>query len=104
MMQLALPADDATPALNSELLSFAGLPSHGTPTSAIDAMARNEILQIVVFSLFFGTAMAALGDHSRVLVEALDCLALIMLKVTDYVMRLVPLAVFGAVAGAPRWW
>jgi Na+/H+-dicarboxylate symporter len=71
---------------------------HTLPSSAIDAMARNEVLQIVVFSLFFGTAMAALGERSRVILDALDALAQIMLKVTGYVMIFAPLAVLGALA------
>ena len=61
-------------------------------------MARNEILQIVVFSLFFGIAMAALGERSKSVIELLDAVAHIMLKVTGYVMLFAPLAVFGALA------
>jgi Na+/H+-dicarboxylate symporter len=61
-------------------------------------MARNEILQIVVFSLFFGTAMAALGQRSKVVIEVFDVIAHVMLKVTGYVMNFAPFAVFGALA------
>ena len=61
-------------------------------------MARNEILQIVVFSLFFGTAMAALRERSKSLVEVLDSVSYVMLKLTGYVMLFAPLAVFGALA------
>ena len=68
------------------------------PTSILDAMARNEILQIVVFSLFFGIAMAALGERTRPIVAAPRHVAHIMLKVTGYVMLFAPLAVFGALA------
>jgi Na+/H+-dicarboxylate symporter len=64
----------------------------------LDAMARNEILQIVIFSLFFGTAMAALGERSRVVLDVLDAVSHIMLKVTGYVMLFAPLAVLGALA------
>ena len=64
----------------------------------VDAMSRNEILQIVVFSVFFGIAMAALGEHTGAVLTALDGLALIMLRVTGYVMLFAPLAVFGALA------
>ena len=74
------------------------LVSHAIPTSILDAMARNEILQIVVFSVFFGIAMAALGERTRPIVAALDTIAHIMLKVTGYVMLFAPLAVFGALA------
>ena len=56
-------------------------------------MANNEILQIVVFSMFFGVALAALGDKGRTLVAAIDELSHVMLKITGYVMKLAPLAV-----------
>ena len=63
-------------------------------------MSRNEILQIVVFSLFFGVAMAALGERGRVVIDVLDSVSHIMLKVTGYVMLFAPLAVFGALASS----
>ncbi|MRW94710.1 cation:dicarboxylase symporter family transporter [Duganella sp. FT80W] len=72
---------------------------HLVPASVAEAMAKNEILQIVFFSLFFGLAAAASGSKANALVEALDGLAHIMLKVTGYVMKFAPLAVFAAVAG-----
>jgi Na+/H+-dicarboxylate symporter len=72
--------------------------THLIPTSVVDAMARNEILQIVVFSLFFGTAMAALGERSRAVMDVVDVVSHIMLKVTSYVMLFAPFAVFGALA------
>ena len=61
-------------------------------------MAKNEILQIVVFALFFGVAAAALGDIAAPVVRALDAMAHIILKVTAYVMKFAPFAVFGAMA------
>jgi Na+/H+-dicarboxylate symporter len=66
------------------------------PASAIDAMAKNEILQIVIFSLFFGVATAAIGEKGLVVIKAMDAIAHVILKVTGYVMNLAPLAVFGA--------
>jgi Na+/H+-dicarboxylate symporter len=72
--------------------------AHTFPVSIFDAMARNEILQIVVFSLMFGSAAAALGERARALVDLIDAVAHIMLKVTSYVMLFAPLAVFGALA------
>jgi Na+/H+-dicarboxylate symporter len=98
-MHLPLPEADAAAGVQSETLSFAGFLSHTIPTSVIDAMARNEILQIVVFALFFGTALATLGERGRPVSELLDALSHIMLKITAYVMLLAPLAVFGALAG-----
>ena len=61
-------------------------------------MANNEILQIVVFSMFFGVALAALGEKARTLVNAIDELSHAMLKITGYVMKLAPLAVMAAMA------
>ena len=68
------------------------------PTSAFDAMAQNNILQILVFSVFVGVALTAIGEKGRVLVRAAEALADLMLQVTDYVMRFAPFAVFGAMA------
>ncbi|MGO4378839.1 dicarboxylate/amino acid:cation symporter [Pseudoduganella sp. RAF19] len=73
--------------------------NHLIPISIFDAMAKNEILQIVVFSVFFGLAAAAVGKKAEPLIEALDGMAHIMLKVTGYVMKFAPIAVFAAVAG-----
>src|SRR5678815_372304 len=71
---------------------------HVFPTSVIDSMAKNEILQIVVFSLFFGVATAAIGERGHIVIKAMDAIAHVILKVTGYVMKLAPLAVFGAMA------
>ncbi len=68
------------------------------PTSALDAMATNNILQILVFSLFAGIALTAIGARGAPLVRAADALAELMLRITDYVMRFAPFAVFGALA------
>jgi Na+/H+-dicarboxylate symporter len=96
-MQLPIPQAAAS-GVQADALSLSTFISHMIPTSIIDAMSRNEILQIVVFSLFFGSAMAALGERSRVVLDALDVVSHIMLKVTGYVMLFAPLAVFGALA------
>ena len=71
---------------------------HLFPTSVVDAMARGDILQVVVFSMFFGAALAAMGTHGRPVVAVLDSLAHVMFKVTAYVMALAPLGVFAAIA------
>ena len=71
------------------------------PSSLFDALARNEVLQIVVFSLFAGIACSQLHkDHRDKIVDLLDALAAIMLKMTNYVMWLSPIAVFAALASA----
>jgi Na+/H+-dicarboxylate symporter len=102
VMQLEIPeaAAAASSGVQGGALTLKGFIEHLIPTSMADAMSRNEILQIVVFSLFFGVAMAALGERGRVVVDVLDTVSHIMLKVTGYVMLFAPLAVFGALAGS----
>ncbi|MFM7273004.1 MAG: dicarboxylate/amino acid:cation symporter [Gammaproteobacteria bacterium] len=73
---------------------------HLVPVSIVDGMARNEILQIVVFSVFFGVACAGVGKPAAVLVDALEGLSYVMLKLTMLVMWFAPFAVFAAVASA----
>jgi Na+/H+-dicarboxylate symporter len=97
-LTLALPDEGATSGVAASAMTVKGFIEHTLPTSPFDAMARNEILQIVVFSLFFGVAMAALGERSKVVLDALDVVSHIMLKVTGYVMLFAPLAVLGALA------
>jgi len=72
---------------------------HVIPSSVISAMATNEILQIVVFSIFFGVATAALGDYGKIVVKGLEAVSHVILKMVDYVMKFAPLGVFGALAG-----
>ncbi|HEX6429839.1 MAG TPA: dicarboxylate/amino acid:cation symporter [Niastella sp.] len=71
---------------------------HVFPKSVIEAMANNEILQIVIFSIFFGVAMSALGSYAKPVVKALDAVAHVILKMVGYVMNFAPLGVFGAIA------
>jgi Na+/H+-dicarboxylate symporter len=68
------------------------------PKNAIEAMATNNILQILVFALFAGVALSALGEKGAPLVRGADALAEMMLQITHYVMRYAPVAVFGALA------
>ena len=68
------------------------------PTSVIDAMAQNNVLQILVFALFAGIALSALGETGAPLVRGAEALVAMMLTMTGYVMRAAPLAVFGALA------
>ena len=97
-LQLPLPEINADPGIARESLSIQGFISHIVPKSIAEAMTLNEILQIVVFSMFFGVASAQLGDRAKPMIHTLDALSHIMLKMTSYVMRLAPLAVFAALA------
>jgi proton glutamate symport protein len=71
---------------------------HLVPTSVVDSMARGDILQVVVFSLFFGVALAAMGASGRPVLAVIDSIAHVMFKVTSYVMVFAPVGVFAAVA------
>ena len=71
---------------------------HLFPTSIVDAMARGDVLQVVVFSTFFGFALAAVGARGRPVVEVLDGTAHVMFKVTGFVMACAPIGVFAAIA------
>jgi len=97
---LGLPLPDIGSSANLATSKFTvkDFVSHMVPRSFIEAMANNEILQIVVFSMFFGVAMASLGDKAKTLVNAIEELSHAMLKITGYVMKLAPLAVLAAMA------
>jgi Na+/H+-dicarboxylate symporter len=94
-----LPAAGAVSGIVTSSLTLKEFVTHLVPSSIVDGMAKNEILQIVIFSLFFGTAAAAVGARAHPMIEAIDGVAHVMLKVTAYVMNLAPIAVFAAVAG-----
>jgi len=98
IMQLALPAQTATSGISSGIPSFREFISHIIPKSVIEAMANNEILPLVVFSLFFGIAANALGEYAKPLIHAMEILSHVMFKITSYVMAFAPFGVFGAVA------
>ncbi len=95
-MNLPLPDAGIDTGIKKAALTLKDFLYHVFPSSIIDAMAKNEILQIVVFSLFFGVATAAIGEKGEVVIKAMDAIAHVILKVTGYVMNFAPLAVFGA--------
>ena len=82
----------------TQSFSVAGFIEHLFPKSIFEAMATNEILQIVIFSIFFGVAAAAMGEKAKGLVKAFDTASHIILKMVGYVMNFAPLGVFGALA------
>ena len=83
----------------TQSLSFENFIEHIVPKSIVEAMATNEILQIVIFSIFFGLAAASLGDYVKPVINALDKTSHIVLKMVNYVMKFAPIGVFGAIAG-----
>ena len=72
---------------------------HIIPKSVFEAMSTNEILQIVIFSIFFGLAAASIGDNVKPVINALDKTSHIILKMVNFVMKFAPIGVFGAIAG-----
>ena len=99
-LTIELPDAGASSGVVASGLSFQEFLLHLVPTSIVDGMARNEILQIVVFSVFFGVACAGVGKPATALVDALEGVAYVMLKVTMMVMWFAPIAVYAAVSAA----
>ncbi len=97
-LNLPLPDANASANLRVASLSAKEFVTHLVPRSVVESMANNEILQIVVFSLFFGVACASLGERARALVEGIDQLSHAILKITGYIMALAPIAVFASMA------
>ena len=71
---------------------------HVIPKSFVEAMANNEMLQLVIFSVFFGVAASAIGDYTKPVIKGLEVASHIILKMVNYVMNFAPLGVFGAIA------
>ncbi len=93
-----LPDKSQSTGLPVSAFSFEKFLTHLIPTSIADAMAQNEILQIVVFAVFFAVALGAMPEErSKPILALIDDLAHIMLKVTGYVMLFAPLAVWAAI-------
>lgn len=97
-MNLPLPDVSEDIGISKTGLSLKEFLYHIFPSSVIEAMAKNEILQIVVFSLFFGVATAAIGEQGKIVIQFMDATAHVILKLTGYVMSFAPIAVFGAMA------
>lgn len=97
---LALPALDAASGVAKSAFNLKDFVAHLVPKSIFDAMAQNEVLQIVVFAVFAGIGLIAIGEAGAPIVRGLDALAALMLRITGYVMYAAPPAVFAAVAGA----
>lgn len=98
-MNLVMPEPGtAGAAVDTSKFTLKSFVTHIVPASIVEAMAKNEILQIVVFSVFVGTAVAAIDDKAPAVLALVEQVAQIMLKVTGYVMKTAPLAIFAALA------
>ncbi|MGN6122957.1 MAG: dicarboxylate/amino acid:cation symporter, partial [Sphingomonas oligoaromativorans] len=97
---LALPPAGEGMGLDAKGFNLHDFFVHIVPASITEAMANNDILPIVVFSVFMGVALVAVGEKGKPLVAGIEALVAVMLKITDYVMRVAPIAVFAAIAHA----
>jgi Na+/H+-dicarboxylate symporter len=84
--------------IDAHAMTLDGFVKHVFPDSAVRPLVDNEILQIVVFSIFFGVACTAMGERAKLLLDGIEGLSHVILRVTGYVMQLAPLAVFCAMA------
>jgi Na+/H+-dicarboxylate symporter len=97
-LELPLPAIGTDSGIKTSEFTLKDFITHLVPKSIVEAMANNEILQIVIFSIFFGVAVAALGEQGKPLAHMAELVSQAMLKLTGYVMSVAPIAVFAAVA------
>jgi Na+/H+-dicarboxylate symporter len=97
-LALALPEATATSAVSANALSLKDFITHLVPKSIVEAMANNEILQIVVFSVFVGTAISSIEGKAPAVLQLAEQIAQVMLKITGYVMLFAPFAIFAALA------
>jgi Na+/H+-dicarboxylate symporter len=97
-LNLSVPPASAKSEVTAQALTLKDFITHVFPTSIVGAMANNEILQIVVFSIFVGTAIAAVDERAPAVMALAEQVAQIMLKVTGYVMNFAPFAIFAALA------
>ena len=99
-LNLPIPPATATSGVETAAFNLKDFVTHVVPASIFEAMSSNEILQIVVFSVFFGVALTAIGERGKPIVHGVEALVRVMLQVTNYVMRFAPFAVFTAVTSA----
>ena len=99
-LNLPLPPASAASGVETAAFNLKDFITHLVPASIFEAMSANEILPIVIFSIFFGVALTAVGERGKPIVRGVESLVKVMLQVTDYVMRCAPFAVFTAVASA----
>ncbi|OWK32037.1 dicarboxylate/amino acid:cation symporter [Sphingomonas mucosissima] len=98
-LDFAIPAVTEASGVEKTAFNLKDFITHVFPASGVEAMAKNEILQIVIFSIFIGVAITAVGEKAAPLVRGIEALVQVMLTVTNYVMRFAPVAVFAAVTG-----
>jgi Na+/H+-dicarboxylate symporter len=97
VMHLEMPTADQSSGIAASSQSAKNFIDHVIPESIMRSMAANDILPIVVFALFFGVAIAGVGDQGKPMLTAFESLSHVMFKVTNFVMNFAPIGVFGAI-------
>jgi Na+/H+-dicarboxylate symporter len=97
-LNLPLPPAGASTGIEQSTISFKTFFTNIVPLSIFDALAKNAILQIVIFAVLFGIATASIGEQGVLVIKALDAISQIVLRVTGYVMYLAPIAALAAIA------
>ncbi len=97
-MNLPLPDSHAASGIQGSAINLKDFVTHLVPSSVVSAMAGNEILQIAVFSVFFGVAASSLGQAAEPVLVWLEALSRIILKMANYVMAFAPFAGFASLA------
>lgn len=97
-LNLPVPSSGTASGIAATTVTFKGFITNIIPRSIFEALSGNEVLQIVVFAVFFGIATASIGEKGKVVIKALDAVSLIILRVTGYVMYFAPVAAGAAIA------
>ncbi|NUS31670.1 MAG: dicarboxylate/amino acid:cation symporter [Gemmatimonadaceae bacterium] len=79
-------------------MSFVDFATHIVPSSAVDAFAKGEVLQVVFFAVLFGFALASLGSRGQRLTEVLENTSHVFFRIVAIVMKVAPIGAFGAMA------
>ena len=95
---MVLPAPSGPPPITTAAQTWDQILLHIVPTSAIDAMAKNDVLQIVVFSMFFAIGLGMVGEKGKPMIAWCESLTEAMFKVTNIVMLYAPIGVGAAIA------
>ena len=97
-LNLPAPAVGAVSGIETAPVTFKSFITNIFPRSIFEALAGNEVLQIVFFAVFFGIATASIGEKGKIVIKALDAVSLIILRVTGYVMYFAPVAALSAIS------
>ncbi|HVS96914.1 MAG TPA: dicarboxylate/amino acid:cation symporter [Puia sp.] len=97
-LNLPIPPSGAASGIETTAVTFKSFITNIFPRSIFEALSGNEVLQIVVFAVFFGIATASIGEKGKIVIKALDAVSLIIFRVTGYVMYFAPAAAMAAIS------